>query len=370
MNMTEPKRVRRFRDITSQTPGKACYVEPTTQLALPREATNTTSAPFDPATSSSTSKPRIARCFSIPRRKPKPKYNFQHHISARPEQHLTRSEVDEKPWKYIGYPGYCSFIASENDFFMLRRFASVSARIALKLQDDVVALEEGLNELDWKYSRKEEEDVNNGSFRDDDEEREKVLEELRLAILKYNEFVLQQAEIKKHPTASSQDVKSLQIWHWNHQNRAIDKPEHEYLNHSRDLFSVVPKEKTPLRRLLERWKTFRSHWFWKEEKAPELPLYDKENVNYISDKKIDTFITVLIIVVGMAMLIAPMWVLEYLTKPVAKLGTITAFVVVFMGCVSYASVAKPFEVLAATAAYSAVLMVFLQLNAPNPPAGG
>lgn len=185
-----------------------------------------------------------------------------------------------------------------------------------------------------------------------------------------DEFVLQQAEIKKHPTASSQDVKSLQIWHWNHQNRAIDKAEHAYLNHSRDLFSVVPKVKTPLRRLLERWKTFRSHWVWKEKKAPVLPLYDKENVNYISDKKIDTFITVLIIVVGklqmmdgrwmgcnadfrlsgMAMLIAPMWVLEYLTKPVAKLGTITAFVVVFLGCFSYATVVKPFEVLAATAA--------------------
>lgn len=52
----------------------------------------------------------------------------------------------------------------------------------------------------------------------------------------------------------------------------------------------------------------------------------------------------------MAMLIGPMWVLEYLSKPVAKLGTITAFVVVFLGCVSYATVVKPFEVLAATAA--------------------
>lgn len=94
--------------------------------------------------------------------------------------------MDEKPWKYIGYPGYCSFIASENDFFMLRRFASVSARIALSLQDQVVVLEERLNELDWNYSRKEEEDVNNGSFRDDDEERGEVLEELRVAILKYS----------------------------------------------------------------------------------------------------------------------------------------------------------------------------------------
>ncbi len=165
-----------------------------------------------------------------------------------------------------------------------------------------------------------------------------------------DEFVLQQAEIKKHPTASAQDINSLQNWHWNHQNRAIDAAEHDYLNHTDDLFSVVPKYKTPLRRLLEKSASFRIHWLWKEEKAPELPLYDKDVVNYISDNKIDSFITILIIAVGMAMLIAPMWVLEFLTNPLAKLGTITAFIVVFLGMISYATVAKPFEVLGATAA--------------------
>lgn len=110
-----------------------------------------------------------------------------------PTQHLTRGEVDEKPWKYIGYPGYCSFIASENDFFMLRRFSSISVRIALSLQDQVVMLEEKLNKLDWKYSRREEEDINNGSFRDDDDGRNALLEELRRAILKYSKRTLEES---------------------------------------------------------------------------------------------------------------------------------------------------------------------------------
>jgi hypothetical protein len=43
-------------------------------------------------------------------------------------------------------------------------------------------------------------------------------------------------------------------------------------------------------------------------------------------------------------------ILGALTETAHKLGTITAFIVVFLGMISYASVAKPFEVLAATAA--------------------
>lgn len=42
--------------------------------------------------------------------------------------------VDEKarkPWKYYGYQAYSEFIASEDDFFILRRFSTVSARVLL-----------------------------------------------------------------------------------------------------------------------------------------------------------------------------------------------------------------------------------------------
>ena len=163
-------------------------------------------------------------------------------------------------------------------------------------------------------------------------------------------FILQQAELKKYPTSKHQDVKSLENWHWNHNDCAIDPEEQKYLTHQHDLFSVVPREKTPLRRLLDRSKRFRIHSWWKDKKAPELPLYDKDVVTYISDKRIDRFITVVIVGVGVLMLIAPMWILQALQDIHQKLGTITAFIVLFLGMVSYTTVAKPFETLAATAA--------------------
>lgn len=103
-------------------------------------------------------------------------------------QHLTAAEVGEKPWKYIGYKGYSDFIASDTDFFILRRFASLSIRIALSLQDQVAVLEESLEELDRKYSRKAHPDVNNGSFREDEVDRAAVLEKLRQKLVQYSTY--------------------------------------------------------------------------------------------------------------------------------------------------------------------------------------
>jgi hypothetical protein len=163
-------------------------------------------------------------------------------------------------------------------------------------------------------------------------------------------LVLQEAELQKHPRPSPYDIRSLQNWHHNHLQEAISPPEYEYLSHTRDLFSVIPKEKPPLRRLLERAESFRVHWIFKEKEAPSLPLYDRHLVTYISDKRVDTFAYVVIVGVGMAMLIAPMWVLEFLDSQLVKLATITTFIIAFLAMISGASSAKPFEVLAATAA--------------------
>jgi hypothetical protein len=84
----------------------------------------------------------------------------------------TRKEVEQKekaqPWKYIGYKVFSRWMASDQSFFIMRRFGTLSARIALSLQDEIVQLEEKLNFMDKEYSSMELlDDVNNGSFRDD-----------------------------------------------------------------------------------------------------------------------------------------------------------------------------------------------------------
>jgi hypothetical protein len=131
-------------------------------------------------------RPSVEAAVAQPSLEPHPAAQSPPHQTSGDSKELTQDEIDEKPWKYIGYGGYSDFVASENDFFILRRFASVSARIALELQDEVVVLEERLGDLDRELSRREMVDVNNGSFRDDIPERKEVLRE---KIMKYSKFI-------------------------------------------------------------------------------------------------------------------------------------------------------------------------------------
>ncbi|PMD29656.1 hypothetical protein L207DRAFT_593226 [Hyaloscypha variabilis F] len=288
--------------------------------------------------------------------------------SSSESQVLTLQEVDEKPWKYIGYQGYSKVLSSDTDFLVFRRFGAINARSLLRLQDRVVILEEALEELDRKLKRRETPNIHNGWFRQDYEGREMVLDNIQIALSEYNVFLLQQGELsRQYPTAPPHAIKSLLNWHANHNNGAIETEEQRYLTKKHDLISLVPKSITPLERLLESSGWFKLHLIWKDKDVPELPLYDTNVVTLFSDGKIDRFIAVVITALGTLMLVVPLWVLPNLEDMNAKLGTITAFVVVFLGLVAYTTTAKPFETLAATAAYAAVLTVFLQLGKINSP---
>jgi uncharacterized membrane protein len=83
---------------------------------------------------------------------------------------------------------------------------------------------------------------------------------------------------------------------------------------------------------------------------------------YSSDQAFEQFTTLGIIFLGLIMLLAPMWWLECVSDSKARLRIITGFVVVFILAMTTATINRPFEVVAATAAYAAVLMVFMQID--------
>ncbi len=144
------------------------------------------------------------------------------------------------------------------------------------------------------------------------------------------------------------NVCSLENWFANHEN-AILASETEYINHSYDLFPLSPTEKSPLRLLLERSRHFRGLRIW-EQKTLDPEVKKDENIHISSDSKIDKFVSGTIMSLGLAMLIAPLWVLAFVNDLVQKLGTISAFIVLFVALVSLTTTAKPFESLAAAAA--------------------
>lgn len=50
----------------------------------------------------------------------------------------------------------------------MRRFGSLHARVLLALQDEIAVCEKRLHAIDYEYSRKEVQDIHNGSFRQDE----------------------------------------------------------------------------------------------------------------------------------------------------------------------------------------------------------
>jgi hypothetical protein len=80
--------------------------------------------------------------------------------------------------------------------------------------------------------------------------------------------------------------------------------------------------------------------------------------------------TLIITAVGLAALIGPLWILKNQTSESVRLWTISGFLAGFTVFIGIVTVAKPFETLAATAAYAAVLMVFMQLGPGSGNNGG
>ena len=46
----------------------------------------------------------------------------------------------EKPWQHVGYRRFSQWIASDQTFFVLRRFSALSARVGLALQDEIARI--------------------------------------------------------------------------------------------------------------------------------------------------------------------------------------------------------------------------------------
>ena len=99
----------------------------------------------------------------------------------------SQEEAGRKPWKYAGYRSFCEFISSDEDFFVLRRFGILSARVLLDSQDQLARLEEQLEATEQQLRQRDAPDVHNGSFRQDTQaQRKEIISEARHLLREYS----------------------------------------------------------------------------------------------------------------------------------------------------------------------------------------
>lgn len=183
-----------------------------------------------------------------------------------------------------------------------------------------------------------------------------------------DDLLIQHTTLRSHPKVPQFDIDSLKNWLYNAQ-KAINPAEVDYLNQQHDLLSVIPAAaESPLRRFLAHSSKFNFLKIWRKktpQRAQAFCVYP-ESLHYSSDSRMERVVTSSITILGTAMLVVPLWVLAITPGTMKRLGIITGFVLLFIALVAGTTVAKPFETLAAAAAYSAVLAVFLQTSSELP----
>ncbi|KAK8035379.1 hypothetical protein PG993_010374 [Apiospora rasikravindrae] len=271
---------------------------------------------------------------------------------------LPRNEVLEKPWKYIGYPAFARYLSLDDDFFVIRRYDRLHCRVLITLQDEIAMLEEELDVLDARYSDRNAADVDNGSVRRDQPERKALVKRISVELMNYDELLYRYTQMKSRPIAPKENLGNIRNWLANN-NKPIEGKELEFLK-ARDLITLAKGSKSLLRRLFERYilsSTSELFGFLASRRHR-----DGDSTVHGQDEPIDTVIAPAIFVTAAVMLISPLWILAVTQSMFARLGIITGFNILLLAVLTSATLAKPFEILAVAAGYSAVLVVFLQIG--------
>ena len=124
---------------------------------------------------------------------PTPFSSVPMHTLALAEPTLSNASVTEKErrkkqaWKYEGYKEFGKWMASDDDFFVFRRFGSLNATTTMYLQYRISQLERRLEEI--HDSNEHEKDGRNSSFKWDEAnqpERVRIMNELSCLLLHYS----------------------------------------------------------------------------------------------------------------------------------------------------------------------------------------
>lgn len=102
----------------------------------------------------------------------------------------TTSVPAEPAYKAQGYQAFSRWMASDNDFFVFRRFESLNANTILWMQYRISALERRLEEIHKEVEdSKISDNLMNSSFKWDEEyaqERTRIMHELSGVLLQYS----------------------------------------------------------------------------------------------------------------------------------------------------------------------------------------
>ncbi|KAL6707392.1 hypothetical protein ACN47E_004171 [Coniothyrium glycines] len=305
-----------------------------------------------------------------------------------------------------GYPRLAAFQSSEANFALYRSFSYLHSRILLDLQDEITALEKELDEVDWDDSEDDPErlhsretDVDRAASEGASRNRRVILREIRTKLMEYDEVLIKARTLESFQKPSDRNYRSVRRYHYN--EKPLMDSEMDSIRSKEDIVSLsngrewamfdsgvesvihsidgalgkVFRTKTPP---LERY--FRTPELQAKTTNAYISLY--------SSTRIDKLVNVLITFVIFCLLVIPVVTMYQLTSTnthteadpsgnrttVAQVqtevkissrdtfnavGVLIVFTLLFSAAMSLLTRAARHELFAASAAYCAILVVFI-----------
>lgn len=173
-------------------------------------------------------------------------------------------------------------------------------------------------------------------------------------------------KIRALPIADPKQTQHIKNWFYNHPE-AVERKERAFIEKEGDLIAVATERRPPI----ERWLLRRGLWFKKLFKEKRIPFLHVESstTTYTDDRLVQAFANAIVAIIGLLFLVIPALVLTYMATHVytymAKTGVICAAVVLESIILAVVTDQKAFQILLATAAYAAVLLIYLQIGSTS-----
>lgn len=294
-------------------------------------------------------------------------------------QQMSRSELElgfpstVRSARLDGYPSFAHFIAKDSDAAIYRKYAHLSARNLLYLQSELHDLEGKLRQLDredakdinneeaqkaareWKHYS----DPNNGRA----SQQKALQEKIRLKLKEYHEALLLQSQVLALSTPSHRTLKAFRQWFASKDVPVLWGHDQNLFTDERDLVALAPSETDRLDVFLQDYLG----WFFKEKRPPESgddTIDSNREIFYYPQRRIQRAGAVISILFSAILLVGAIACLLLVSDRSIKIrvGLIVVFTSLFALVVGLLTNARRAEIFGATAAYAAVLVVFVSNN--------
>lgn len=309
--------------------------------------------------------------------------------------HVTETRTRTLENNPNGFPRLATFQASDPNFGLYRSYSYLHSRILLDYQDEITELEKELDNCDWD-DFDEDPERPKARLAGPDEEGERtrrtVLREIKTKLMEYDEVLIKVRTLESFQRPSDRDYRSVRRYYNN--TKPLHDGEMESVRCKEDIVSIsTGRERAAfdggvetligqVDGTVQKWFNLKQPPLLKYFRTPELAAKTQNtDISLYSATRIDKMVNIFITFVIFVLLIVPIVTMYQLTSTITidgntpantyrntfnAVGVLIVFTLLFSAAMSVLTKAARHEMFAASAAYCAILVVFIgNFTGPN-----